>query len=170
MITIQLKGPKGLEKLTSLPENMQRTLLQGMKDGIQLIISTSTRKYMAGPYPMNLSTDSGWLRKGLYGNAWMAGTSGEFIHAEVGNYVRKYARTHEQTGLPGTTFQINAKDSKKGMSFFWRRMGFWMYHVWQVRIPARPFLWPAIMDNIEPIRLLLNRSIREAYKKSTGTP
>ena len=165
MIEIQLKGPKGINKLTSLPEELQNHLLQGLEDGMLLVERTSKTRYLSGPYPFRLSVDTGNLRKRLMTMATRSNVPGEFARGRIGVQGAFYAKVHEQTGEPGTDFIINAKSSK-GMSFFWKRMGFWIYHAHQVRIPARPFLKPAIIDNLEKITGLLNAMIRRAYRKA----
>ncbi len=167
MIRIQIKGPKGIEKLSSLPENLQQTLLQGMLAGIELIITTSTKNYLSGPYPDKLTAPGGRLdlKKNLYGFAGISGVSGEFIHAVVGDHSR-YAKVHEQTGRKISSFVITPK-TKPYLHFFWEHKGIWM-KLKYANIPARPFLWPAIMDNQEKIRAILSKCVREAYKKSAG--
>jgi hypothetical protein len=166
MIEIQLKVPKGTETvLSNLSENIRNNLLQGMLKGIELIIATSVRKYMTGPYPSTLSTDTGRLRQGLYGFAGFSSVAGEFIRAVMGNQVKLYAKVHEQTGEPGTKFPIFARNLQKGMTFFWKQKGIWVHGAKVVHIPARPFLKPAIMDNKENIAKLLNKAVRDAYRE-----
>jgi len=166
MITIQLKGPQNLQSLTLLPEALKNQLFKGMQDGALLIEQTSKTKYLSGPYPVKLSVDSGLLRQGVWAYAGLSGMAGEFGRIIVRSQ-QWYGKVHEYKGIPGDQFTIWAK-TPKGMSFFWKQKGVWVRGAKRVIIPARPFLYPAVLDNLEKIRILLNRMIRQAYKQVGG--
>jgi hypothetical protein len=177
MIEIKLVGPKGLQKLSSLPEAISNSLLKGMADGAMLIERTSKDKYLSGPYPGRLTSDSGALKSGISAIAGLTNEPGEIGRIKVRS-TTWYGKVHEQMGyseeaswsaimghigVPFTGFRIFAK-TPKGMSFFWKRRGVQVYGARMVTIPARPFLYPAILDNLEKIRLLLNRMIRQGFQ------
>jgi len=110
--------------------------------------------------------DTGELRaKGPFVYAGLSNEPGEFgrITARPGVW---YGAVHEQSGKKSPWgYAIRAK-TEKGMSFFWKRKGIWMHHVPVVIIPPRPWLYPAIMDNIDKIKNLLGTMVRKAYKES----
>jgi hypothetical protein len=159
MIEIQLVGPKGLSSLTLLPESLKNNLFKGMQDGALLIERTSKVDYLSGPYPTKLTPDSGLLRQGVWAYAGLSGVAGEFGRI-IAKSQQWYGQIHEQFGMP---WIIYAKG--KYMHFFWKHRNRWV-KTKQVVIPPRPFLYPAIMDNIENIKILLNRMILQAYKSS----
>jgi hypothetical protein len=176
MISIQLKGPQNLQSLTLLPEALKNQLFKGMQDGALLIEQTSKTKYLSGPYPNKLGVDSGMLRQGVWAEARQGavGTTAQTIN-EFGRIVAHsqqwYGKVHEQKGPGGipltTPFTIFPK-TVMGMTFFWKRRNVWVRRAELVNIPARPFLYPAVLDNLERIRILLNKMIRQAYKQVGG--
>jgi len=132
-------------------------------------VSTSQRKYLSGPYPGKLAVDSGNLR--ARGPVFVAGRSaipGEFGRIQLGIGV-KYGWTHEQKGIEGDTKVIWAK-SPKGMTFFWMRRSIWVHGAMRVVIPSRPWLYPAIIDCLKEIRLILQRKVIQAKNQASGTP
>jgi hypothetical protein len=159
---MKLVGPKGIASLTLLPEALKNNLFKGMQDGALLIERTSKVDYLSGPYPVKLSPDTGLLRQGVWAAAGLSGVAGEFGRI-VARSQQWYGQVHEQFGAP---WIIYAR-SKPYMHFFWKRRGRWV-RAKRVIIPPRPFLYPAIMDNVEKIRLLLNRMIVQAYKQVGG--
>jgi len=166
MIEIKLTRPKGLEKLSALEEGIRNELFQGMLKAREMIMITSRTKYLSGPYPNVLSVDRGFLREK---NPVISEPvrSGELWEMQIGppEAGTWYGKVHEQHGFPGDVFPIFAK-SPKGMTFFWKRRGVWVHGAQRVQIPSRPWLYPAIVDNIARIRNLLNTCIKKGYQAS----
>jgi hypothetical protein len=172
MIDIQLTGPKGISSLALLPDSLKNNLFKGMQDGALLIERTSKIDYLSGPYPAKLSPDSGLLRQGIWAVAGLSGVVGEFGRI-VAHSQQWYGQVHEQKGPSGvpltTPFTIFPK-TVMGLTFFWKRRGVWVRRAEMVNIPSRPFLYPAILDNIDKIKILLNKMIVQAYKQVGGKP
>ncbi len=174
MIEIKLVLPKGISAVSQLSSNVQNALLKGLVDGLELIRRTSRTQYLSGPYPSRLSKESGTLKDSLEISATKSSIAGEFARGEIrvspgainpkGMPAIVYGKVHEGPGDVGFGFYIYAKGSKP-MRFFWKHRGIWM-STYRVIIPSRPFLKPAVLDNIEKIRLLLQRIVSKAYKGS----
>lgn len=170
MIEIKLTPPKGLRKLDTLPEEISNELYKGMLKAREMIMTTSKTKYLSGPYPSVLSPDTGLLRdKNPVISEPVKVGPGELWEMQVGppETGTWYGKVHEQHGFPGDVFPIFAK-SPKGMTFFWKKRGVWVHGAQRVLIPSRPWMYPAIVDNIAKIRNLLNTCIRKGYKASLG--
>ena len=103
MIEIQLKGPKGVEKLSSLPEEIKNQLFKGMGDAARLIEATTKKKYLSGPYPRKLTSDSGGLSRGVLVFAQRGGWTGEFgrivaVSTAQSSKGVHFSSVHEQSG------------------------------------------------------------------------
>lgn len=176
MISIKLTTPRNITSLTQLPIAIQNNLFKGMQDAALLIERTSKTKYLTGPYPKRLAPDSGFLRQRVWTRVRRAAVGatavamGEFGRIDLISSAW-YGRIHERPGPDGkpltTPFVISAK-TPKGMAFFWKRRNRWVRGIKKVRIPARPFLYPALMESLDDVKALLNRMILSAYKQVGG--
>lgn len=165
MIEIKLEVPEeGLKNLSQLPVRIRNNMFHAMVNAGRLIERTSQTKYLTGPYPQKLAVDRGFLRAGIFSYASMGTMGGELGRVTITSKAW-YGKVHEQWGIPGTWWTIRAKTAA-GMTFFWKRKGIWLYHVKKVLMPARPFLRPAVYDNLEAIKALLQRVLTKSIAET----
>lgn len=169
MIEIKLVTPKGFASLQQLPESIKDSLVQGMKDALLLIERTSKTKYLSGPYPSRLSVDKGVLRASLETSAARSNVPGEIVRGIVGIPINR-----QQTDLFYAKIQTEGKiihaKSPKGMHFLWKRRNIWVHGARTVTIPPRPFLWPAVVENLDKVRILLQRVLSQSLRKAKTGP
>ena len=183
MITIRVKGPEGAEKLHATSEYMRNELFKALIQGAELIARTSRQRYLSGPYPLRLSPDGtgkdsqNLQEKGPVVVAGLSDSPGELgrIVAQSGVWygkihewrVSRVSSEGENLGAFAAPFHIYAK-SKKGMTFFWKRRGFWVHGAKMVTIPPRPWLYPAMLDSIGEIKMLLKSALLKGFSMSKG--
>ena len=169
MIVMKLQGPEGLGKLDALTDEIRNGLFEGMRKAREVIMTTSRTKYLQGPYPSVLSPDTGLLRskEPVISDPLPGEGPGELARMQIGppGAGTWYGKVHEQHGYPGEVFPIFAR-SPKGMTFFWKKRGVWVHGAIRVLIPSRPWMYPAILDSLAKIRILLNSAIIKGFKAS----
>jgi len=150
MIGFRLQVDKeGLRRLQAAPDEMRKALIPAMKACMVAAEATAKKDYLSGPRPAKLQRVSGRLRGSI---ATEVRQDGNTVTGRIGSNV-VYAHIHELGGVirPKTAtylrFQIGGQ---------WKS-------VKQVRMPARPFLRPALEDNMGRFREIFRRSLMEAF-------
>jgi phage gpG-like protein len=130
---------------------MHKALLPAMTECMLAAEATAKKDYLSGPRPGKLQRLTGRLRGNI---AHREKLSGDRVTGILGTNVI-YGRIHELGGeiRPKTAqylkFQINGR---------WKS-------VRKVTMPARPFLRPAMEDNLDKFKGIFRRRLVEAFGK-----
>lgn len=160
MIEIELDmSDESKALLKKMPELTVPALFKGMKRAMLLVESTAKTPYLTGKA---LNVQTGHLRRSVatkveirgnkvtgrigtnlsYGRFWELGYDGPMK-------VKAHARTIRQAfGRPIAPKKVHVKA-----------------HTRQVSVSPRPFLRPAVEDNVDKIRKILARHIEEAFSR-----
>lgn len=125
---------------------LRGNLLAAVKDGMLLAESVSKRSYLTGPRPSRLGVVTGRLRSDVKSRAFLSGSK---IIGVLGAKVL-YARIHESGGV---IVPVKANYLK------FKIEGRWVFTK-KVKIPARPFLHPAVQDALPGIMSKIDRAIK----------
>jgi len=152
MIHIKFTIDKGsIRRLRKAPDQMRAALLPAMRECMALAEATAKKDYLSGPRPGKLQRRSGRLRGSITSRVRL---SGDKVSGELGTNVI-YARIHE---LGGEIRPKTAQYLKFQIAGQWRS-------VKQVLMPARPFLRPAMEDNLDKFRTIFQQRLVEAFGK-----
>jgi hypothetical protein len=159
--------PSGESSLTRLPALIQANVFKALQQGMMLSEQTSKTKYLTGPRPDRLAVVTGLLRSSVKSGAYLGGDSGVFATGFL-SASGEYAPIHEYGGVTPPHL-IEAKNVPY-LKFFWKKKGVWfrgrsVNHPGS-RIPARPYLRPALVDSLPVIEDLIKAAIDRAYKDS----
>lgn len=151
MLKIDLKiNPADLAQLKKAPGRMRAALMPAMQKCMLAAERSAKLEHLSGPRPGRLDRRSGRLRNSISTSAAM---SGDTVRGAIGSNV-VYARIHELGGeiRPKTAKALRFSIPGAG----WRT-------VKKVSIPARPFLRPALEDNIDTFRQIFADALRKAF-------
>jgi hypothetical protein len=164
--------PSSESSLTRLPALIQANVFKALQQGMMLAEQTSQTKYLTGPRPDRLAVVTGLLRSSVKSGAYLGGDPGVFatgtLTAGMAGDSIKYAAIHEHGGI--TPPHLIEARNVPYLKFFWKKKGVWfrgrsVNHPGS-RIPARPYLRPALVDSLPVIEDLIKAAIDRAYKDS----
>lgn len=145
---------KDIGLLREMPDVLVPAVFKGMTDGLDLAVGTAKREYLTGPRPEKLGVRTGHLRRSIKSQTVIRG---DVVEGVIGTNVL-YARIHEKGG-------VIKRRRTKVLRFRGKRVG--RIRLWwsptRVEMPARPFLKPAIMDNLENISKLIGKEIETVF-------
>lgn len=141
---------ESLEWIRKKPEEMRKSLIPAMEKCMKLAEADSKRSYLSGPRPLRLDRRTGRLRSSI---TTRVGVSGNKIKGDLGTNV-VYGRAHEQ-GFAGTV-QVRSH-LRQGRAV--------VAHTRRVNLKARPFLRPALVDNLEKFQRIFRQAILEAFDR-----
>lgn len=149
MITIKLEIPSEIhQRLKNMGKRSRKGLESGMRKSMFLAEKTAKESFNS---PRHLKVRSGYLRRSITSDV---NTSGRTIVGSLGSHVI-YAAIHELGGI------IRARSSQY--------LKFQIEGEWktakQVVIPDRPYLRPAIVDNLDKIRTIIREEMIAGIEK-----
>lgn len=154
MIAIIVAG-SNFERLPGImkrfQENMDRKLSGLLALIGEQIVGTAREDYLSGPRPSKLGRISGDLARSVF---YRVQESSVVVGSNL-----PYAPVHE--------FGATIKAMAAPFLVFKTLDGSW-HSKKRVRIPARPFMTPAISDSKEKIRALAAGTFQEAYREARG--
>lgn len=151
MITLKLNLKKGsIERLKRAPGDFRAVLIPAMWKCMYEAERTAKTEHLSGPRPKVLNIRSGRLRASIKPKVRK---SGDTVRGEIGTNVI-YARIHEMGGVITPKKTKALKFNIPGVG--WRTAK-------KVTIPARPFLRPAMTENLNRFRDIFAKSIVEAF-------
>lgn len=151
MLTFQIKLPAGKDRISELSPLIQANVFAAFQAGMELAADRSRTEYLSGPYPEKLAVESGMLRSRVRGRV-EKGSGGVFATGILGvSGGLIYSWIHELGGI------ITPK-TKKALHFFWKRKQIWMT-LQRVNMPAKPYLRPAILDELPRIQNLIDMAV-----------
>ena len=164
--TLKVTLPPGINAISKLPALIQANVFQALKQGMMVAEQISQTKYLTGPRPEKLGVVTGLLRSSVKSGAYLGGDPGTFATGVLSANT-EYARIHEYGGTT-RPHRIEAKNVRN-LKFFWKKKGIWFLgprvnHPGS-KIPARPYLTPAIEDSLPVIADMIQASIDRAFKE-----
>lgn len=161
MFRVAFNVKKGtIERLRKKPEEMRAALIPAMKKCMAVAEATAKTKYLSGPRPRRLDRVTGRLRGSI---ATGVDTSGAEIKGIIGTNV-VYARIHE-LGFKGTvsvrshTRRVTSRNIKEAAS----GAAFVRAHQRRMNIRSRPFLRPALEDNMGRFKRIFSDALVKAF-------
>lgn len=183
-VTITDNAAAVISQVAGFPPRMAEAVAAAMDRENQLTIGHAQAKYLSGPRPLRLGVRSNRLRSSL--NASKAAIEGKTVSSTIGTNV-KYAGVHER-GFDGNvtvrshTMRVAALDlySVKGRVVKgWELAGTGAKRARRVatgfatvrsftrhmKMPARPYLAPAVADRAENYGASISAAILDAWQK-----
>lgn len=151
-IKIEVKKAS-IDRIRKAPEEMRNSLIPAMKKCMAIAEATSKTQYLSGPRPQKLDRRTGRLRGSV---STATRRDADKIIGEIGTNV-VYARIHEM-GFNGTVgVSSHVRRTKTGKSATVRA------HARRLYMRKRPFLRPAIEDNIEKFKTIFRDAVIAAF-------
>ena len=149
MIKVKLEIPLEIqERMKHIGKDFREGLEKGLRKGMFLAEKAAKESFNS---PRHLRVRSGYLRRSITSDV---DTAGRTLVGTLGSHV-VYAAIHELGGI------IRARSSQY---LRFQIEGEWKT-VRQVMIPDRPYLRPAIVDNLEEISDIIKREILKEVEK-----
>ncbi len=150
MIKIKLDIPPELQqRMKSVGKDFRKGLERGLREGMFLAEKAAKDSFNQ---PRHLRIKSGYLRRSIESDT---DTAGKTLVGTLGSHV-VYAAIHELGGI------IRAR---AGGYLKFKIEGQWKT-VKQVLIPDRPYLRPAIVDNLDKITDIIKKEIIKEVEKN----
>jgi len=149
--------------ISQMPPLVQVNVLKALEDGLSIAQDKARTDYLTGPRPTKLGVVSGLLKRAVTSKV-IKGTGDTFAIGLLGIYDLVYSKIHELGGH--IEDHIIAAKNVPYLIFFWKKRGIWMkikkvHH--PADIPARPYLYPALVDSQVEIVNLIDLAIKNAY-------
>jgi len=149
--------------LRKASQAIRERLLRAANDFGNDVVKTSREDYLTGPRPKKLGVGTGNLRSRIRS---IVEASGNDINIKVGTDVI-YGRIHEKGGTTHPTvtkkmrgwawymYGKTGEDKFKGLALTRKNR-------LTIKLPARPFLSPAVKDNLPKFKLTVQNILRES--------
>ena len=159
-ITLAPEARRALARIERFPDAMGRAIAATLDRENEMTVGRSVEHYLSGPRPRRLGVRSGRLRRSI--RRLPTKVRGNAVESAIGTNV-EYAGAHER-GFSGSV-QVPAHSRTVTQAFgvpIAPVRAQVRAHSRQVRIPARPFLRPAVADRIPDYETSLSRAIVRA--------
>jgi len=143
---------QSLDMLKNAPARMREALIPAMKRCMAAAEATAKRDYLSGPRPTRLDRRTGRLRGSIATEAVMDGNK---IVGRIGSNV-VYARIHEQGLVGAVNVRAHMRRTKAGAAAV-------RAHTRRVNMRRRPFLRPALEDNLDKFNDIFADAIITAF-------
>lgn len=167
MIKISLEGIEKLKSAGQKIAQIKRSLPDRIRKLSDLwgarVVQTSRKKYLSGSRPEKLDVVTGNLRTRIRHKVESRSNETKIV---IGTDV-PYARIHEMGGVnivpvtPKSRKFFWAKFRETGIEK-WRGMALTKRASFEIKIKKRPFLAPAVQDNLRDLKNNLNRILGES--------
>lgn len=172
-IKIQVIGADALEKVGRLAKAAKDKFIRDIVDDSTRfgfnVVAIAQKEYLSGPRPGKLGRKSGFLANRMTSRV---DQSGDVVRTTIGNNM-PYAATHEYGDK--RNINITSKMRKFAWAMFykttnekWKRIALTKKTQFEIKIPKRPFMRPAIMDAMPSFQRNLEMTLQKISLVENG--